>query len=52
MTNFNKYEKICKGLFKLLNDSRLTGTEKAYISAALEIVEDKKRAQDVNFTGF
>ena len=36
MTKFN-YDKVCKGLFKLLNDPRLTGSEKETLAAALEL---------------
>lgn len=51
MTNF-KLEKTCKGLFKLLNDPRLTGSEKVVLAAALEIIEDKKRRENLDFKGF
>jgi hypothetical protein len=51
MTNFN-LEKTCKGLFKLLNDPRLTGSEKVVLAAALEIIEDKKRRENLDFKGF
>jgi hypothetical protein len=51
MTNFN-LEKTCKGLFKLLNDTRLTGSEKVVLAAALEIIEDKKRRENLDFKGF
>lgn len=51
MTNFN-LEKTCKGLFKLLNDPRLTGSEKVVLAAALEIIEDKKRREQIDFKGF
>lgn len=51
MTNFN-LEKTCKGLFKLLNDPRLTGSEKVTLAAALEIIEDKKRREQIDFKGF
>lgn len=51
MTNFN-LEKVCKGLFKILNDPRLTGSEKVVLAAALEIIEDKKRRENLDFKGF
>lgn len=51
MTNFN-LEKVCRGLFKLLNDPRLTGSEKVVLAAALEIIEDKKRREQLDFKGF
>lgn len=51
MTNFN-LDKVCKGLFKLLNDPRLTGSEKVVLAAALEIIEDKKRRENLDFKGF
>lgn len=51
MTNFN-LEKTCKGLFKLLNDPRLTSSEQLILAAALEIIEDKKRREQIDFKGF
>ena len=51
MTNFN-FDRICRGLFKLINDKRLTREEQFIISSALEIIENQKRANDVTFKGF
>lgn len=51
MTKFN-YDKVCSGLFKLLNDPRLTGSEKVTLAAALELIEDQKRREQLDFKGF